>query len=475
MEEDRVRLICKRTVVSTKPVEQGRLYRFSVFDHVMEPNHIRLVYYYQSSKTREPGEITKKLRESLAYTLNCYPIVTGRLVKETDGMEEKRWKVKSNDAGVRMIEARATGTVEEWRRSVTKEGELKLVHWEDMYHLPYYWSTFYVQVTEFESGGLAIGLSCTHLLADPVCAMMFIRTWADFTLTRNMMTPPLFHSLPPRRFANHKLSNNQLVSHYINSCSLAAPPSNITEDSMVTITLLFPDPMVQAGENEQGISEFEILYGLFCVCVSQAKGKRNELTDMSLCLDVRKLLRLDQSYFGNCMVYHKVHYSKPVNTEDRLWLLSYVVQEIHNVTKGLDYDTVMALVEWLGSNNKSLISNGSDLVCTNLENMRNPSPMMFEEDLILSHLSCYVEGPVTGGGQVIVLPSPPSEGPMSRVVMVTLPRREMVKIFFPILEAKKAPEASGKGGILSVDPQTSFPKEAATRKPAPVNQSCKIG
>ncbi|CAH8378101.1 unnamed protein product [Eruca vesicaria subsp. sativa] len=429
MEEDRVRLICKRTVVSTKPVEQGRLYRFSVFDHVMEPNHIRLVYYYQFSKSREPGEITKKLRESLAYTLNCYPIVTGRLVKETDGTEENRWKVKSNDAGVRMVEARAKGTVEEWRRGVNREEEFKLVHWEDMYQLPYYWSTFYVQVTEFENGGLAIGLSCSHLLADPVCAMMFVRTWADLTLTRNMMTPPLFHPLPPRRFASHKLSNNQLLSQYSkSSCSLTAPPSNITEDSMVTITLLFPDPMVQAGENEPGLSAFEILAGLFCVCVSRAKEKRNELVDMSLCLDVRKLLRLDQSYFGNCMVYHKVHYSKPVNTKDRLLLLSYVVQEIHNVTKGLDYDTVMDLVEWLSSNNNNPISNGSNLVCTNLENMVNPRPMMFEEDLMLSHVSCYVEGHVAGGGQVIVLPSPSGERPMSRVVMVTLPHREMVKV-----------------------------------------------
>lgn len=151
MMEDRVRFICKRTVVSTKPVEPGRLYRFSVLDHVMEPNHIRLVHYYRSSKIREPGEITKILRESLAYTLNCYPIITGRLVKEIDGTEEKddlnrQWKVRSNDAGVRMVEARATGTVEEWLRSVNREEELKLVHWEDMYHLSFYWSTFYVQV-----------------------------------------------------------------------------------------------------------------------------------------------------------------------------------------------------------------------------------------------------------------------------------------------------------------------------------------
>ncbi|KAG7545754.1 Transferase [Arabidopsis suecica] len=391
MEEDRLRFICKRTVVSTRSMEPGRLYRFSVLDHVMEPNHIRLVYYYRSSKTREPGEITKKLRESLAYALNCYPIVTGRLVKEIDGTEEKedvsgRWKVKSNDAGMRMVEARATGSVEEWLRDVNREEELKLVHWEDMYHLHYYWSTFCVQVTEFESGGLAIGLSCSHLLADPVCAMMFIRAWADLTLSRSMMAPPLFHPLPPRRFANHRLiSNNQLVIHYIKSCSLTASPSNVTEGHMVTVTFLFPDPLVRAGENEPRISTFEILAGLFWV-----------------------------------------PYSKPVKTKDTL--LIHAVQEIENITKKLDYDTVMDLIEWLSSSNNGAISNGSDLVCTNLENMSYSRPMMFEEDLVLSHVSCYVEGPVAGGGQVIVLPSPPGKGPMSRVVMVSLPEREMVKV-----------------------------------------------
>ncbi|CAN8326997.1 unnamed protein product [Cochlearia groenlandica] len=434
MEEDHVRFICKRTVVSTKPVEPGQLYNFSVLDHVMEPNHIRLVYYYQSSDTtREPGDLTKKLRESLAYTLNCYPIITGRLVKENDCTEEKKdlnrkWRVKSNDAGMRMVESRATGSVQEWLKNVNREEELKLVHWEEMYNNPYYWSTFYVQVTEFEKGGLAIGLSCSHLLADPICAMMFMRAWSDFTLSRNMMAPPLFHSLPPRRFTDHTLSNNQLLSHYIKSCTLTTTSSNVTEDSMVTMTLLFPDPMVRAGDNEPGVSSFEILAGLFWVCVSRAKGKKNEFMDMSLCLDARKLLHLDQGYFGNCMVYHKVNYTKPFKTKDRSILLSNVVQEIHDVTKRLDYDMVMDLIEWLGNNNNP-ISTCSDLVCTNLENMTNSRPMMFEKDLILSHVSCYVEGLVAGGGgQVIVLPAPASEGPMSRVVMVRLPQKEMVKV-----------------------------------------------
>lgn len=58
----------------------------------------------------------------------------------------------------------------------------------------------------------------------------------------------------------------------------------------------------------------------------------------------------------------------------------------------------MDLVEWFGSNNNNLIFNGLDFVCINLENMGNLCLMMFEEDLMLSYLFCYVEGFVVGGG-----------------------------------------------------------------------------
>lgn len=95
-------------------------------------------------RIRELGEIIKKLRELLVYIFNCYLIVIGRLVKEIDGMEENWWKVKSNDVGVRMIEVRVIGMVEEWCRSVNREEEFKFVYWEDMYYFFYYWFIFYV-------------------------------------------------------------------------------------------------------------------------------------------------------------------------------------------------------------------------------------------------------------------------------------------------------------------------------------------
>lgn len=137
-----VSLICKRTVISTKPVEPRKWIPLSVLDRIMENNHLRLVLYYEFSTTRGAGEVTKKLRESISEMLSAFPKVIGRLVRTPKG----HWTIKCNDAGLRMVEARVDSTVEDWLKNVDREKELKLVHWEDMFHNPYFWSTFYVQV-----------------------------------------------------------------------------------------------------------------------------------------------------------------------------------------------------------------------------------------------------------------------------------------------------------------------------------------
>ncbi|PQQ02521.1 protein ECERIFERUM 26-like [Prunus yedoensis var. nudiflora] len=108
-----ITIICKRTVVSTKPVQAGKSYPLSVLDRHMEHNHVRMVLYYPSmGAPTEPGEITGRLRESLAVTLTHFPIVTGRLQKN----DNDQWMIKCNDAGVRMLEAKAKGSLEEWLR-----------------------------------------------------------------------------------------------------------------------------------------------------------------------------------------------------------------------------------------------------------------------------------------------------------------------------------------------------------------------
>lgn len=140
---EEVTLMCKRTVVSTKPVPPGKFFPLSKIDQLMEKNHLRMVFYYPPiGDMLESGQVTRRLRESLAELLTHFPAVTGRLLRNDKG----QWMIKCNDAGVRMIEARAKGSVEDWLKCVNREKEFKLVYWEEMYHKPYFWSTFYVQV-----------------------------------------------------------------------------------------------------------------------------------------------------------------------------------------------------------------------------------------------------------------------------------------------------------------------------------------
>ncbi|KAK7852404.1 spermidine hydroxycinnamoyl transferase [Quercus suber] len=394
--------ICKRTVVSTKPTQPGKYHSFSVLDHLMEKNHIRIVYYCKSWGEKEAGEITVSLRESISEMLTHFPKVTGRLIRNEKG----NWMIKCNDAGVRMVEARAKGSVEDWLKIVDREKELKLVYWEDMIHKPYFWSTFYVQA------------------------------WADKTLGQKMVSPPFFHPLPPRRPIN-KTSNHKpyadLINHYKFSIENSIPLLDANH-THTTITLSFSDHMVQAcmdmvqptsapNKPNRPSSPFEALAGLLWICISKVKGLRNGLVNMSLCLDQRKVLGLDKGFFGNCMVCNKVH-SNGLEEHN----LSQATKVIGEALEKMDNEGIMDLIEWLKHNDSYShpLMNNCDLICASLETAE-PYSVDFVGGFEPIRVSYYVE-PTIGIGQVLIFRAPSYDGPLGRVVMVTLPKDEIVKL-----------------------------------------------
>ncbi|KAG5562721.1 hypothetical protein RHGRI_005447 [Rhododendron griersonianum] len=78
---DQITSLCKRTVVSTTPVQPEKFHHLSALDRVMEPNRlIQMVYYYRTPPGRAVGAVTKKLRESISELLNSFPMVAGRLL-----------------------------------------------------------------------------------------------------------------------------------------------------------------------------------------------------------------------------------------------------------------------------------------------------------------------------------------------------------------------------------------------------------
>lgn len=293
-------------------------------------------------------------------------------------------------------------------------------------------------MTEFEEGGFAIGLSCVHLLADSTCATRFMKAWADISLGNKMISPPILHPLPPPRPGNtnpnhiHNPYMMELISHY--KSSIERPIISAKEARYTTISLGFSHHMVQAcismaqpnGASSPTPTPFEALAGLFWVSLSKVKGLRNGLVDMSICLDVRKVLGLDYEFFGNCMVYNKVHAIAEGNLGENKF--PQATSAIRDVMSKMDSEGIMGLIEWLQSNdtNSPTMMNGHDLVCASLEDV-DPYLAVFQDCSKPIRVSYYIE-PVLGEGQVLILPAPHEEGPLSRVAMVTLKEEEAIKL-----------------------------------------------
>ncbi|KAL0323902.1 UNVERIFIED_CONTAM: protein ECERIFERUM 2 [Sesamum calycinum] len=326
----------------------------------MEHNHLRVVFYYSLQTRRRAGELTKKLRESITDMLSAFPVVTGRLLRTSEG----DWTIKCNDAGVRMVEARVEGTVDEWLKNVDREKELKLVHWEEMFQRQYFWSTFYVQITEFEGGGLAVGLSCTHLLSDPTCAAMMIKSWADVTLNAKENSVPASDT----KQTTIMLKFNQEM---VKSCIAMARTTN-------------------AHKCQPSLTPFEALAALFWTRLSKVRVQGDGIQENDL---------------SKAAGFIREAVSK-IDRDEVMDLIEWLEQENWKT-----YPSCM---------------NGSCLICANLENVNSYSAV-FEENSSPLRVSYYIE-PSVGAGQILILPSPGGDGPCSRVVSVTLPEVEAEKL-----------------------------------------------
>ncbi|KAK9682588.1 hypothetical protein RND81_10G083800 [Saponaria officinalis] len=441
----------KRTLVSTKAVEPPcKIHKLSTLDLIMQKHHVNIIIYYNTPLLgSQLGETTLKIRECLTETLSYYHVVSGRLMKKDNSYdndndndnendnEKGKWVIKCNDAGIRMIEARVKGSVENWLENLDDVNENMLLHWEDMSHVAYnLWPTFYVKVTEFEEGGLALGLSCAHMLADPLSATIFMKALTDSFLCGKTTIPPFFHPLPQRRLGfknSHHRPNNYLINAY-KSLLQSPSPSPLMAQSYTTIALEFKDHIVQScirSARLDGLTRstcsraFIALVGLIWNCVSRVKEVRHGLVDMSICLNVRKVLGLNQGYFGNCMIYNKVD-GDGVRMDDLVSSTRAVETAVENMTK----DEIFGLIEWLDNYDNDLspqpVVSSDNLVFINLEDT-DPYSSTIIEGYGPIRVSYYIES-IVGKEKVLILPSRPNEGQLSRVVMVTLSSDQALKL-----------------------------------------------
>ncbi|KAJ3673301.1 hypothetical protein LUZ60_006675 [Juncus effusus] len=409
--QSRVAICGKSTAVSADPVQPGKIHEFTALDRSMSQHAIHLVYYYRH------GPAMEDLKASLSEALSYYPAMTGRLVKTEMG----EWFVNCNDAGVRTIDARADVTLDEWLMSATGEEERQLAYWEEISVEPFLWSPFYIQFTSFKDGAISIGLSCTHMHADPTCASLFMKAWSDCHRQSSISIPPFFH---PSVFNPSKniIPSSPLLSHK----STAASLPNFS--AMSSVTFVFSAQSIRRFMSDLAlsstdISPFDALATLFWLRIIVSRGDNTGLAKLTVAVDFRGRMQasLPLGFYGNAL-----HFSKAQADLSSGW--GHVASELSRHVAGIKEDDFWSTFQWLQDNRKenSFQMFGPELTCLALDRVPVYSTE-FDADVSPVHVTCCVKG-AEGEGLIVVMPGPKEEGEEARTVMVTLPADFTAKI-----------------------------------------------
>ncbi|XP_031102902.1 shikimate O-hydroxycinnamoyltransferase-like [Ipomoea triloba] len=428
----RVRVESMLTVVSSTPIEPNKVQKLNALDHALGLHTLHIIFYYRANPFREgPMELDlDNLRVTLSEHLCKYPPATGRLGPD----EEGNWEVKCNDAGIRMLRARVGVTVDEWLRSADALEERDLTVWEDMPQDPTIWSPFRIQLNDFEGGGLAIGLSFTHMHADPTSATLFFKSWADFHRGLPILHPPIF-SLPA--FTNHPIPNptSKTSEYYNTKCKEA---ETVSAPKMSTLTFRFSGSKIMKCLSQvhpicPDATPFDVLAALFWLRIMRFTSP----TPLSICLDFRshKSKVIPFHYFGNALHFSSLSLHAEALEDCEL---GHVAGLVHEHVTRIDEGEFWSAVDWFespkgetGKYAPPFTMYGPELTCISMEHMScadgttDESLMysaMFRQDERPVHVSYHV-GNAAGKGLIMVMPSPGDR--LGRTVMVSLPEQRI--------------------------------------------------
>lgn len=413
----RVTRYAKSTAASVTPVRPGKTHELSALDNAMERHAVHLVLYCRAA----PGVGRDPLKESLSEVLSLYPAMVGRLTRREGESPGSGWIVKCNDAGVRMVDARAAVTLDEWLATASADEEMDLAYFEQMGSEPYIWSPFYVQLTEFTDKSYALGLSCTHLHNDPTAAALFFHCWAAAHRRTTSPYSPFLHS---PTFAASPAASPPPAPPMLAAKSTAAPPS-ADAVAMSSATFHFPADAMRAllSTLEPETTPFAALAALFWLGVAGAGAAEESEKDLTLALDFRKKMHapLPTGYYGS-----SVHFTRA--RADLASGLSAVATALDRRVAGVPEEDLWAAVEWLharqADGGEPFQMYGPELTCMALDHL----PLYGAEFVAgepPARVACRIGGAV-GEGIVIVVPA--AEGDAARDVVVTLPAESTARI-----------------------------------------------
>lgn len=167
------------TAVPASMTVDATEHELSGMDLAMKLHYLRILYYFQPSEAiagltaRE--RTSALLKDPLFLMLDHFRQVAGRIRKDGTG----RPQIKCNDSGVRVVEVACERSVEEWLEDRSPDRDAQLVPDEVLGPDLVFSPLAFVQFTRFKCGGLAVGVSWSHVLGDAVSASKCINLWGS--------------------------------------------------------------------------------------------------------------------------------------------------------------------------------------------------------------------------------------------------------------------------------------------------------
>ncbi|XP_061361656.1 spermidine hydroxycinnamoyl transferase [Gastrolobium bilobum] len=306
---------------SVRPMEPtwcGRI-PLSEWDQIGIITHVPTIYFYRPSQNwlSQESTIVTTLKDSLSRVLVPFYPLAGRLQWIGNG----RLELECNELGVRFIEAESLSSLDDLGDFSPSSEYRYLVPSVD-YSVPIHEVPLVlIQLTRFKCGGISIGTTISHAVADGPSAMHFITEWARLARGEALQTVPFLDRkvlragepplVPPCHDHDHDHDHSEF-----NLPPLLLGQSENTEErkekttvaiiklskTQVEILKKTANESWHRPSNDRGFTRYETVTGHVWRSACKARGhKQDQPTALGVCVDSRCRMQppLPKGYFGN--------------------------------------------------------------------------------------------------------------------------------------------------------------------------------
>ncbi|KAA8518069.1 hypothetical protein F0562_015543 [Nyssa sinensis] len=348
-----VKVMRNERVAAVLPMQENWL-PLSNLDFILPPVDVSVFFCYKKPTGGENlftfGSMVSVLQKALARTLVSYYAFAGELVQNSVGDVE----LLCNNHGVEFLEAFADLELRHLNLHNPDESvEGKLVPKKKQ-------GVLSVQVTEVKCGGLVVGCTFDHRVADAYSANMFLVSWAETAQSKPLSQRPTFRRslLNPRCPGHYDPSHDDM---YVSVSALKPPKDpqpSVSNDPLISRIYYIEAEQLSwleslASDNGCKKTKLEAFSAFLWKMVAAGEDGSGKICRMGIVVDGRKRISegdnektaMMAAYFGNVV---SIPFGEKNIGELKEKPVSWVADAIHECLEtAVTKEHFLGLIDWV--------------------------------------------------------------------------------------------------------------------------------